>query len=179
MRYKKTFMLFLISIIFLNMSLIYANNINESNSMYFRMHVVANSNGIDDQLLKYTIAKEVNTYIKEITKSCKTKSESKQIVKENIQNILNICNAIIKENNVNYTVKAYMGKIMYSDKQSDDIYMKSGIYDSLKIILGKGKGQNWWSLIYPTTLDGSVDNILLAEDTKFSLGIIELIKSIF
>ncbi|MBQ8044416.1 MAG: stage II sporulation protein R [Clostridia bacterium] len=179
MRYKKTFIIFLISIILLNLSLIYATNVNENNAKYFRIHVVANSDSIDDQLLKYTVAKKVNTYIEDITKDAKTKDDSKQIIEQNIQNILNICSKTIKENNSDYTVKAYIGRLMYDEKQINDIYMSAGIYDSLKIVIGKGQGQNWWSLIYPTTFNNLTQEEFFAQDIKYSFGIVELIKNIF
>jgi hypothetical protein len=49
-------------------------------------------------------------------------------------------------------IKAYIGKISYDEKEKDNIYMSSGIYDSIKIVIGNGNGANWWSLIYPTSL---------------------------
>lgn len=180
MRFKKTFFIFLTSIILLNISLIYATNINEINANnYFRIHVVANSDSIDDQILKYSVAKKVDDYINDLTKKCNTKEESKNIVEQNIQNILKLCDKTIKENNSNYTVKAYLGKLMYDEKQINNTHMDAGIYDSLKIVLGNGNGQNWWSLIYPTTLNNVSYEDMFADDTKFSFGIIEIIKDLF
>ena len=179
MRLKLTFYIFLISIILLNLSLIYAANINENNNIYFRIHVVANSDGIDDQLLKCLVAKKVDTYIVELTKNAKTKTESKQIIENNIYNILNICNEVIKANNFSYPVKAYIGKIAYAEKYSNSIHMDAGIYDSLKIVIGNGNGQNWWSLIYPTTFSEAEINDAFSKDTTFSFGIIELLQKIF
>lgn len=180
MRYKKTFVIFLISFILLNLSLVFATNINNSNyNNYFRIHVVANSDSIDDQLLKYTIAKQVDEYITIITKSSNSKQKSKEIIQSNIHEILNICNNIITEQNYNYDVKAYIGKIQYDEKQKDNTQMQAGVYDSLKIVIGNGNGQNWWSLIYPTTLTNVDVQDSLNEETTFSLGIIEMFKMMF
>lgn len=187
MRFKKTLYIFLIAIILLNISLVFATNTNNHNNIFFRIHVVANSDTIDDQLLKYTIAKKVNAYITNITENSNSKDESKEIVKENMQNILNICNDIITENNLDYSAKAYLGKLMYDEKQMNNIHMNAGIYDSLKIVIGNGQGQNWWSLIYPTTFsefnessssDESFEE-LFSEDTKYSFGIISLLQKLF
>ena len=179
MKIKITFIVFLISLFILNLGLIYANSINEQNSNIFRIHIVANSDSIDDQILKYNIAKKVDDYINKITTNCNNKSESKQAIKKNIQNILNICSETIKENNLNYSVKAYIGKLSYEEKQKDNIHMNAGIYDSLKIIIGDGNGQNWWSLIYPSSLaiDGEQD--IFTSETKYTFGIIELFKKLF
>lgn len=180
MRYKKTFYMFLISLILLNFGIIYATNINEYNvNNYFRVHIVANSDGIDDQLLKYTIAKEVNTYIENLTKNATTKQDSKKLIEENIQEILELCNNIIQNNNYNYDVKGYIGKLMYSEKNKQGIQMKEGVYDSLKIVIGSGNGENWWSLIYPTSLQDTTLEQAFNEDTTYSFGILEFIQNLF
>jgi len=179
MRLKKTFIIFLICLILLNLSLVYAININNTSNKYFRIHIVANSDSIDDQLLKYTIAKQVNEYTTELTKHCKTKQQSKLIIKENIQSILQLCNNILKANNSSYSIKAYLGKQLYEEKQMNNIHMDSGIYDSLKIVIGNGAGQNWWSLIYPTTFSGESVQEIFDDETNYSFGIIQLIQKFF
>ena len=180
MRYKKCCIIFLIALITLNFSIIYATNKNTTMSEnFFRIHIVANSDSIDDQLLKYNVAKEVDKYLNNITKDCCSKEESKYIIENNIQEILSLCNEIIKENNSNYSVKAYFGKIQYDEKHFNDTYMDSGIYDSLKIVIENGKGQNWWSLIYPTSFSEINREDIFNEETKYSFGLIELFKEFF
>ena len=180
MRLKKTFIVFLISLIFLNISLIYATNINKNNSNnYFRIHIVANSDNIDDQILKYTIAKQVNEYVNTITANSTSKEESKKIIENNVQNILMICNNIIQEKNYSYDVKAYIGKMEYSTKYKDNIQMDPGIYDSLKIVIGNGNGENWWSLIYPTTFQDVTIEDAFDENTTYSLGLVKFFKELF
>jgi len=180
MRYKKTFVIFLISFILLNLTLVFATNINNNNyTNYFRIHIVANSDSIDDQLLKYTIAKQVDDYITKITKNCNSKEESKEVVANNIQSILKLCNNIIQEQNYNYIVKAHIGKIQYDEKQKDNTQMQAGTYDSLKIVIGSGNGQNWWSLIYPIAITNVDTEDAFNEDATFSFGIIEIITEWF
>ena len=179
MRFKKTFIVFLISIILLNLSLVFAINSTKNNNEYLRIHVVANSDSIDDQLLKYMLSKQVNEYVTELTKECSTKQECKQIIQKNMQNILSLCDTTLKDNNSNYNIKAYLGKQLYEEKHMDNFYMNAGVYDSLKIVIGKGEGQNWWSLIYPTSFSGNNNEVIFAEDTQYSFGIIELIQNLF
>ena len=167
MRFKKTFIIFIISIILLNLSIIFATNANNNNiDNFFRIHVVANSDSIDDQLLKYVVAKNVNEYIGTITSNSSSKQESKSIITSNMQNILNLCNNVITREGYAYNITGYVGKLEYDEKESDNIYMKRGIYDSVKIVIGDGLGQNWWSLIYPTNL-----NLELQQDSKDSNNI--------
>ena len=180
MRLKKTFIIFMIAMILLNFSLIFATNENNNKiKNYFRIHVVANSDSIEDQLLKYTIAKEVNAYILRLTINSNSKEESKQIIESNIQNILTLCNNVITNENYTYSVKAYVGTLEYSSKESDNIYMSAGVYDSIKIVIGKGNGHNWWSLIYPTSLqEYSNTNSYDSNYIKYDLFIVKWFKNL-
>ena len=180
MRIKKTGILFVISFILLNLNIIFATNKNYNTSTnYFRVHVVANSDSIDDQLLKYIVSKNVDKYIHEITINSNSKEESKKIIQENIQNILNICKNTLKDNNSNYNVVAYIGKFKYNEKSKNNTHMQAGIYDSLKIVIGNGNGQNWWSLVYPTTITDINVEESFNKDTNFSFGIIEFFQNLF
>lgn len=179
MRFKKTFYIFLISFFLLNIILVYATNINASNNNYLRIHVVANSDNIDDQLLKYKVAKQVNEYISQITKNCITKEQSKMTIEKNMQDILTLCEQTIANENMHYSVKAYLGKMRYEEKQKYNISMPKGTYDSLKIVIGNGNGQNWWSLIYPTSFDNITTQDTFSDDTCYSFKLLEVLKNIF
>lgn len=171
--------IFLLSFILLNVHLIFATNINENNSKnYFRIHVVANSDSIDDQILKLNVSKKVDEYICEITKDLETKEDYKKCVTTHIQDILVVANNVLKDNNINYKVKAYIGNMYYDEKIKDSITMESGIYDSLKIVIGNGEGENWWSLIFPyAILEENEDNICL-EDIKTESILLNFFKNI-
>lgn len=171
--------IFLLSFILLNVHLIFATNINENNSKnYFRIHVVANSDSIDDQILKLNVSKKVDEYICEITKDLETKEDYKKCVTTRIQDILVVANNVLKDNSANYKVKAYIGNMYYDEKIKDSFTMESGIYDSLKIVIGNGEGENWWSLIFPyTILEENEDNICL-EDIKTESFLLNFFKNI-
>lgn len=118
-----------------------------------RLHVVANSNSIEDQITKLKVESKINEYISSL--NSKTKNELIENIKENKDKILNIANTTIKENNKTYSSLLKVGKISYDEKQSITINMCSGTYDSACIILGDGNGKNIWSMIFPNekTLD--------------------------
>lgn len=189
--------LFIVMFVLLNLIIIY--NTYESKTRidtYFRIHVLANSDSIQDQLLKYKVAENVNEYIKNITANVVTsKEEAKSVVEKNIQNVLEVCNKTIKDNGYNSNVYANIGKIYYDEKYKDEEYMTSGIYDSLQIVIGEGNGQNWWSLIFPYSYDGVVNkkdetktddtshistyDIVSSDDIEIKFGILDLISKIF
>lgn len=181
MKFKKTFIIFLITFILLNLTIIFATaNNNKKISNFFRIHIVANSDSIDDQILKYNVAKQIEQYIYELTKNCANKQESKKTIEQNMQNILTLCNHIIQNNGYDYDLTAYIGKIQYDEKQKDGVTMSEGIYDSLKIVIGNGTGDNWWSLIYPTFVDSDNKKIApTSNDIECKFFIVEWFKELF
>lgn len=136
--------------IILNLTLIinlYNNNVNKENLL--RLHVVANSNSIEDQITKLKVYEKVNNYINNINKNIYDNSNVMSNIENNVQDILNISNKTIKDNNLNYQASLNLGKINYDEKKSILINMEEGTYNSVQIILGEGNGQNIWSLIAP------------------------------
>lgn len=100
--------LFLTTFILLNIYLVYSTYITNSNKEnYFRVHVVANSDSIKDQLLKYKVADKVDTYLSMLFNNTNMdKATCKKTIEENIQNILEICDAEIASSDSNYPVYA-------------------------------------------------------------------------
>lgn len=180
-RKKITFILFLTLFIFLNISLVIANsNAKDNLNNYFRIHVVANSDNIEDQILKLNIAKAIDEYISDTTKNITDKNEYITCVADNIYNILEIANNKIIEQNLDYSITGYIGKMKYTSKTKNGITHPKGIYNSIKIVIGNGNGENWWSLLFPNSIQGmSSEDILETDNITFSLGITEYFKKLF
>ena len=183
MRKIYTLYIFVFSLILLNAIILfncYKSKNNQDN--YFRLHVVANSNSIDDQITKLNVAKEVNKYISNLFGNEKiyNKINTKNIVIENIDDILEVANNEISKCNENYTSYANVGKISYDKKYSDTIDMDKGIYDSIQIVLGDGKGENFWSLIFPYSYNTELTAFkdLNANDIELKSGILENIQKV-
>lgn len=190
------FTLFLITFTLLNVFLLIScikNNKNISN--FFRIHVVGATDSVEDQKIKLEVAENVQKYITSISKDLEDKSKEsiKNTIVQHINEILSIANNTIKDNNKNYTAIANIGNIYYDEKTYNGAKMDNGIYDSLQIVLDYGKGQNWWSLIYPYSYECSVstdlettytnnistEDILGSNDTQISFGLFELILNMF
>lgn len=120
-----------------------------------RLHVVANSNSIEDQITKLKIESKINDYISSIR--YKNKEELIEHIKNNKDTILNISNNTLKEDNKTYNSKIKIGKILYDKKQNMTLDMYAGTYDSVCLVLGDGAGKNIWSIIFPN--EQTIDKI--------------------
>ena len=151
MQKKLCFIIFLFSFIFINsyFSIKLLNNKKTINEIT-RIHVVANSNSIKDQIIKLKVYENINNYIKSLNLSPTDNSNNiLNQLKNNSNTILNITNSTLKDNDITYNSKVHIGKIYYDKKESITLDMPAASYNSIKVVLGQGQGKNIWSLVFP------------------------------
>ena len=139
---------FIFSVIFSNV-LVFGNEYNRLKSNIVRVHILANSNSTTDQLLKYKIKDDIYFYLSKMLKDVKDKCEASKIINNNLGNILKIARKIIKDNNFNYDVNVALTRSYFPTRRYDGFVLPAGYYDALKVIIGKGAGQNWWCVAFP------------------------------
>jgi len=126
-------------------------NKNKTINNSFRLHVVSNSNNIEDQIIKLKIVDKVENYLNTLlNKENITKQEVYTTIYKNMDEILLISNNELKQNNMDYISTAKLGKINYEKKENIYTTMDNGSYDSVQILLGKAEGKNYWNLIFPS-----------------------------
>ena len=114
-----------------------------SNSI--RIRVVANSNNLEDQLIKLKVKDKVEKDIYNKLSNTKDINEARTEIQKDLINIENIVSSTINSNkyNINY------GNNYFPEKELNGIRYEPGNYESLVIKLGEGKGNNWWCVLFP------------------------------
>lgn len=165
---KKKFLYLLIIIITLIFSVnIYANTLTKSISKkVIRFHVLANSNSAEDQALKLKVRDNVIAYTKEILKNSSSIDESRNILTENIPIIKNIAiNTLALENNYD-KVEVVLTNSHFPNKSYGELTFPEGEYEALKIIIGEGKGNNWWCVMFPPLCFTDIDKCTIDTDSQ-------------
>lgn len=137
-----------------------STNISEA---VFRLHVIANSNTEKDQSLKLQVRDSLLEYMNNLCSNCSTKKEAITIVQEHKSDFKKIAEQTIKENGYNYSVKINVNNFYFPTKDYGDISLPAGLYDALRVEIGKAKGENWWCVMFPSLCfvdisSGIVDN---------------------
>lgn len=114
-----------------------------------RLHVVANSDSMEDQELKRKVRDEVIKQIAPKFEGLKDISEVREVIASNIALIESIAREVIQQNNKLYGAKAVMGSFDFPTKIYGNLTLPAGNYQALKVVLGKGEGQNWWCVMFP------------------------------
>ena len=114
-----------------------------------RFHIRANSDDAIDQSLKLKVKAAVVDYIYRHTRDMDTVDETRHFIVRNNKQILAIAQDTLLEDGCSYNVTSYFGKQQFPDKSYGDVTFPAGEYTSYTIYIGKGKGHNWWCVLYP------------------------------
>lgn len=114
-----------------------------------RFHVIANSDGEADQSLKLKVRDEVLKYIQPILKESESVEQSRKILNEKNDEILQIAEKVIKDNGYDYKVESTLSNEYFPVKTYGNITLPQGQYEAYRIIIGNGEGQNWWCVMFP------------------------------
>lgn len=152
-------------------SLSYTNDAsNDISTKVLRMHVLANSNSINDQRLKIAVKNNILKSTQELFTDCDNLEESIKIAQSNTELIKDSAQEVIKKYNKNYDVKVYVDNEFFDVREYKDFTLPSGNYNTVKIVIGEGKGKNWWCVMYPavciSACSDDFDKALTKEEKK-------------
>ena len=111
--------------------------LSDISSGLIRLHILANSDGNDDQLLKLKVRDRLLS---------EADTSSGEL---NLSHIKEICRDEIIKNGYDYNVSVSYGKFYFPTKTYENITLPAGDYEALRVVIGKGEGKNWWCVMYP------------------------------
>lgn len=133
-------------------------------SKILRFHVLANSDSAQDQAVKEKVRDAVGVYLQPLLAEADNLGETKQIVEENMEQIIVITKNTLIENGFDYEVSACITNTVFPEKTYGTYTFPKGEYEALRIVIGEGEGQNWWCVLYPNMcFRGSVFEVVEEE----------------
>ena len=114
-----------------------------------RLHILANSNSEKDQDLKLEIRDRIIDKYGAFFKKAENAEGAVIIGKSLLCEIEKDCESWINDLGYNYSVSVTLTEEWYDTRIYESFTLPSGIYSSLRIIIGEGNGQNWWCVMYP------------------------------
>ena len=165
------FIIFLLIIYILLCINSYVNAVsNNISSSVFRLHVIANSDSVEDQSLKYKVRDKILEYTNTlIDVNSNSKEEVINIVNQNIAILKKVAQNTVYENGFNYNVNISIGNFYFPTKYYGDISLPAGCYDALRVEIGNAKGQNWWCVMFPPLCFVDVTSGIVPDDSKENL----------
>ena len=104
-----------------------------------RLHVVANSDSEEDQTLKLKVRDAVLKA-----------SEGYEEVNDKLLGIMEeAAQKCVQSEGYDYEVDIELGEMWFDTREYDGFSLAAGMYDAVKVKIGKGEGKNWWCVIFP------------------------------
>ena len=116
----------------------------------FRLHILANSDSDADQALKLKVRDKVLSYTAELFRDAPDKETSMQAVGQHLREIAEVACDEVRANGYDYPVKAEITRMYFSTRHYDGYTLPAGMYDALRLSIGKAEGHNWWCVMYPS-----------------------------
>ncbi len=114
-----------------------------------RLHILANSDSEIDQQVKLKVRDGLLKKNTAILSNTVTKENAHIYFENSKSELLKEAEKILKENGLNYGVSISLQEEYFETRQYEELTFPAGEYLSLKVILGKGEGKNWWCVMFP------------------------------
>lgn len=114
-----------------------------------RLHILANSDSKEDQALKISVRDGLLLKYGERLRSAGSFEGAAQLAEGLLSEIESFAEELINAEGYDYSVTAILSEEWYETRDYDGFSLPCGIYTSLRILIGKGEGKNWWCVMYP------------------------------
>lgn len=114
-------------------------------SSLVRLHVIAASDETAEQELKLRVRDNVLEYLTPVLDKAESPEEAQRIINGELISIKAAAEACAGGRSVSVT----LGQEYYPTREYEGFTLPAGQYQSLRVILGEGKGHNWWCVVFP------------------------------
>ena len=114
-----------------------------------RFHVLADNNSKASQENKLAVKDAVVEFMQEELKDSQNVEESRRIIQEDMPRMQKIAEEVLAERNCADEVQICYGNDYFPVKYYGAFALPAGEYEAVRIILGEGKGENWWCVMFP------------------------------
>jgi len=123
-----------------------------------RLHVVADSNSAQEQSVKLQVRDAVLTFLQEEVGRFTDMEKAKQYIQENLTAVERIANETLSSLGSEDTAVVALEEECFPVRRYDTFSLPSGVYESLRVIIGSGEGENWWCVLFPALCMGAVSD---------------------
>lgn len=123
-----------------------------------RLHVIASGDSAREQAVKLMVRDAVLAKLSDELMRAERVEDACSIVKRREDEIIMTAKQVLDAAGDDSSVRMEVGRFDFPVRMYGDILVPAGEYEAVRIILGEGKGKNWWCVLFPPlcTLDVSV-----------------------
>lgn len=112
-----------------------------------RLHVVANSDSAIDQAVKLRVRDAVLREAQRLTSGSR---DARQSIAAHLPALEAAANAELQRLEIADSASVNFRRELFPTRTYDTFALPSGVYQSLRVTIGQGRGRNWWCVIFPS-----------------------------
>ena len=138
----------------------------------FRLHVIANSDSAEDQAAKLRVRDAILAYERARMEDAETAEEARARLMEDGAGLLFAAERALAECGMDYGASLEIGTFPFPQREYGAEVYPAGEYAALRVVLGAGKGQNWWCVMFPPMCvpaadkKDEIDNVFSEKEIK-------------
>lgn len=140
---------FVALIICIASSISFEKDCNDIRQNLLRLHVIASDDTKKEQELKLKVRDAILTAGADIFSQNDDLIKARSKAERNIENLKSIAENTLRENGCTYPVKVEVAECYFPTRQYENITLPAGKYNAVRVIIGEGKGKNWWCVMFP------------------------------
>lgn len=151
-RKKLTISLLALATLFTFVFLIQPYRKNDSSLLsdkLLRFRVLADSDSSIDQYEKNELSKKMITLLSPVLSTVQTKEEALTLLRESLPFLNAYCNYVLSDYGAQKYASCTLGSHLFPYKTYGNYQFPAGVYDTLLVTIGSGRGSNWWCLAFP------------------------------
>ena len=110
-----------------------------------RLHVVAVSDDAEEQAIKLRVRDSVLAYLEPRLEGVQDAAGARELIGSELDGIRSAAETAAEGREVSVT----LGREYYPTRDYGTFALPAGSYESLRVVLGEGRGHNWWCVVFP------------------------------
>lgn len=157
----------------------FADNCDEITENVFRLHILANSDGEEDQLLKLKVRDAVLEESESLFSRSDSAESALRLAEENLPLLEEAARGTIRASGYDYPVSCKIEEMYFDRRVYDSVTMPEGVYKALRITIGEAEGKNWWCVMYPPLCLPAVTDVdeVLSDDSGLTPEEVDMLKN--
>lgn len=120
------------------------------NEELIRLHVVANSDRVEDQELKLLVRDAIITSLRQALADVRDTEQAKEYLQENLPRLQELANKTLDAAGSAQQAVVTLCREGFPTRQYNTFSLPAGIYEALRVTIGDGAGKNWWCVVFPS-----------------------------
>lgn len=114
-----------------------------------RLHILANSDTVSDQLLKLQVRDAVLDALPAALADAPDAEAAAAVLRANLPRLQYAAQAALRQAHSTQTVRLRLERCRFSAKDYGTFALPAGQYTALRVELGSAAGHNWFCVVYP------------------------------